>query len=502
VTAGIDLNSGLATWTFTSLDPSTLDVPSDILSGFLPPDQNPPQGEAFVNYSIQPKATDTTGTRINAKATVVFDAGLPDQSSLDTAPIFNTIDAAPPTSTATPLPPFTTTPTFTVSWSGTDDAGGSGIAGYDIYVSDNGGPFAPFLLGTTRTSAAFTGQTGHSYGFYSVATDNVGNRQATPAAAQAITVINTTPPVINPIAPQAVADGSTLAFTLTATSPSINGSPVPLTFSLGSGAPAGAAIHAQTGRFTWTPSQSNGIAPGVYHLSVAAAEVGAPTLAATAALDITVGPSSTNQGHGMAARAAVASALTHSAEYYADFATSAYRKYLGRTPRADEVAYWVNRMQHGLSDERLEAGFIGSAKYIANHGGAGPKWVQGLYVDLLGRTPRSDEVAYWVNNLNRGESPADVAYGFAASKERETQRVSADYNRNLGRSATQAELPYWVNVFLAGTDNEQVIAGFVGSQEYFQHHSGNIVDWLFAAYCDVLQRQPDTVGYQYWVDRL
>jgi Domain of unknown function (DUF4214) len=80
--------------------------------------------------------------------------------------------------------------------------------------------------------------------------------------------------------------------------------------------------------------------------------------------------------------------------------------------------------------------------------------------------------------------------------------VAADYQQYLGRSASQAELPYWVNVFLGGADNEKVIAGFVSSQEYFQAHGNNIVDWLFAGYRAVLQRQPDNGGYQYWLNRL
>jgi hypothetical protein len=45
------------------------------------------------------------------------------------------------------------------------------------------------LLGTTHTSATFTGAIGHSYGFYSVATDNVGNIQPKPTTAQATTKV-------------------------------------------------------------------------------------------------------------------------------------------------------------------------------------------------------------------------------------------------------------------------------------------------------------------------
>jgi hypothetical protein len=209
-----------------------------------------------------------------------------------------------------------------------------------------------------------------------------------------------------------------------------------------------------------------------------------------------------NPGSGQAAREMVADELTHSAEYYTQVVTAAYLKYLGRAPEASGLAYWVSHMQQGLTDERLEAGFIGSQEYINNHGGTGEAWVRGLYQDLLGRQPRDDEVAYWVNRLNSGTAPADVAYGFAASAERETQRVAADYVKYLARSARQDELGYWVNVFLNGADNEKVIAGFVGAQESFQVHGGDITTWLTAAYQDILQRNADAGGTQYFLPQL
>ena len=60
---------------------------------------------------------------------------------------------------------------------------------YNIYVSDDGGPFTLWQSDTTATSATFTGAAGHTYGFYSVATDNVGLVQPTPTGAQATTKI-------------------------------------------------------------------------------------------------------------------------------------------------------------------------------------------------------------------------------------------------------------------------------------------------------------------------
>ena len=99
------------------------------------------------------------------------------------------VDLAPPTSGVKSLPTVEKSTKFTVKWSGSDETKGSGIASYTVYVSDNGGPFVPFLVGTKKTSTSFTGQNGHSYSFYSVATDKAGTVQTTPTEAQAGTKI-------------------------------------------------------------------------------------------------------------------------------------------------------------------------------------------------------------------------------------------------------------------------------------------------------------------------
>ena len=103
-----------------------------------------------------------------------------------------TVDATPPTSSVAPLSPSSST-AFTVHWSGMDNNGGSSIASFSIYVSDNGGAYQPFLLDTTQTAATFNGTFGHSYAFYSRAMDNVGNIEAAPANPQATTTISSGP---------------------------------------------------------------------------------------------------------------------------------------------------------------------------------------------------------------------------------------------------------------------------------------------------------------------
>lgn len=191
--------------------------------------------------------------------------------------------------------------------------------------------------------------------------------------------------------------------------------------------------------------------------------------------------------------AIVAAQLTHSDESYTNFIIGAYQKYLGRNPDAAGLNNWLTLMRSGqVSDERLEASFVGSTEYIANHGGAGAGWVTGMYVDLLGRSPSTAEVNGWVAVLNAGTPTTEVAYGFAASAEREAGRVRQNYLTYLGRSPSQAEVNSWVNEFVNhGLTNEGMSAGFVGSPEYFKNPTkgdGNAVVWLDAAFTDVLHR--------------
>ncbi len=108
------------------------------------------------------------------------------------------VDTATPASMVSALPATTTSASFTVSWSGGESSDEPGVACYNVYVSDDGSPFALFQSDTVATSATFTGQPGQTYAFYSVATDYAGNMQPTPTAAQATTVANSPTPTPTP----------------------------------------------------------------------------------------------------------------------------------------------------------------------------------------------------------------------------------------------------------------------------------------------------------------
>ncbi len=200
VQAGIHTATGLVYATFLSIDPQTGLPPSNVLTGFLPPENGTGRGQGYVSYLVAPKSGLATGTQITNVALISFDQQPqiatdqvddddPSQGVTITKEALVTIDAGPPTSSVSPLPATEPSTSFTVSWSGQDDPGGSGIASYNVYVSDNGGAFTLWQSADTQTSATFTGQNGHTYGFYSIATDNVGNQEAAKAAADASTTI-------------------------------------------------------------------------------------------------------------------------------------------------------------------------------------------------------------------------------------------------------------------------------------------------------------------------
>jgi Ca2+-binding RTX toxin-like protein len=183
ITAFIDITTGEAKWEIKAIDPETGDIPTDPLKGFLPPNNESHVGEGFVTYTIKSKSTTQTGNRIDAQARIVFDNNEP----IDTPSIFNTVDLGNPISAVDALPSSINTSTFLVKWAG-NDSGGSGLATYNVYVSKDDAPFELWQGKTTLTEATFTGEGGHTYKFYSLATDNAGNQQdvstATPVSVE------------------------------------------------------------------------------------------------------------------------------------------------------------------------------------------------------------------------------------------------------------------------------------------------------------------------------
>jgi RHS repeat-associated protein len=207
IEAGIHSDTGQVYATFESIDPSTGLPPVNVLVGFLPPEDGTGRGEGYLSFTVSPKSNLVTGTVIPNVAAIVFDDAEPILTDLvndedpsegvdPTKEAQVTIDANIPTAQMNPLP-ANSFPTIGLSWSGSDGSNGSGIAGYTIYVSSNGGQtYSPWLSNTTQTSAIFTGTVGTTYSFYVDAISNVDNVEQVNPQTAAVSTTVVPPPTV------------------------------------------------------------------------------------------------------------------------------------------------------------------------------------------------------------------------------------------------------------------------------------------------------------------
>ena len=194
----------------------------------------------------------------------------------------NCIQTNPPVSAVFSLP-AQSPPTFGVVWSGANYVGGAPIAYYQIYVSDDGGPFNLWQSQTTGTGALYNGTQGHTYAFYSIATDTTGNREATPLQPQAQTTViaNTIPPTITVVSNVTLNAGQTLSLNVTASA--FNPQSI-LTFTLGPGSPGGVVVNPTSGQITWATSPTFGGTTNL--IRIIATDNGQPPLSATGMVQV------------------------------------------------------------------------------------------------------------------------------------------------------------------------------------------------------------------------
>ncbi|MFN4116304.1 MAG: hypothetical protein ACK4F7_07375, partial [Inhella sp.] len=177
VSAGIDGETGIATWLLQAIDPDTGEVLDDALRGLLAADASGKPGAGFVSYTVRASDTARSGATLSASARVFFD----DAPPIDSAAVSHQLDAAAPETTLEVQAKGQDAaghPVFDVRWQASDDA--SGVKHVTVYVAVDGGDFRIWRkqVEGDRSSALFTGEAGKRYEFLAVATDQAGNREA------------------------------------------------------------------------------------------------------------------------------------------------------------------------------------------------------------------------------------------------------------------------------------------------------------------------------------
>ena len=189
VNAGIDIINNQLFWIFQSIDPATGAEPASSQMGFLPINDSLEHGQGYVSFYISPVNGVATGDTVGAEALIVFDDNAPIGTNVWT----NTFDAVAPTSTLHAEMNTADSLYCTFSFEAQDDANGSGVQNVEVYVSVNNASY--ISIGGTHpdSTLSYALENGVFYQFMSIATDNVGNKEAFKAQPDTSVNYNTAP---------------------------------------------------------------------------------------------------------------------------------------------------------------------------------------------------------------------------------------------------------------------------------------------------------------------
>lgn len=141
--------------------------------------------------------------------------------------------------------------------------------------------------------------------------------------------------------------------------------------------------------------------------------------------------------------------------------------------------------------------------------GSGPSttvFVTSLYQDLLGRAPDSGGLNYYVTSIDGGGlTRSQAAAQFFTSPEFSSAGlyIIKLYIAVLKRDPDYAGWAFWLNSLRAGTPALSILNSFLNSPEFTTLY-GNTTNATFVnlVYQNVLGRQPDTGGYNYYLNLL
>lgn len=169
-----------------------------------------------------------------------------------------------------------------------------------------------------------------------------------------------------------------------------------------------------------------------------------------------------------------------------DLVTGMYQKYLGRSPDAADLAYWVGVVSGVGTIENTEAAIIGSQEFFALAGSTNEGFIERLFQVALGRNPTLEDSAYYLAGLLSRQSRQQVAGEILNSPEYYAREIAGYYQSPTdadGEATTAAPFiddldfldraadPSGLAAFTAarehGTSDQQIWATMMASDEFF-----------------------------------
>lgn len=174
-----------------------------------------------------------------------------------------------------------------------------------------------------------------------------------------------------------------------------------------------------------------------------------------------------------------------------DYLDVLYRTFFDREADAGGKAYWLGKLQKGISRTEVLSGFVNSQEFSnlcdrfgiargtmqANGSSIYRPGVRGyvlrMYTKALNREGETVGVEDWTNRINtKVMSPETVAKSFFSSQEFINRNLNnADYVETLyqtfmDRASDAGGKQYWINKLNSGMSRQQVLEGFSRSEEF------------------------------------
>jgi hypothetical protein len=156
-------------------------------------------------------------------------------------------------------------------------------------------------------------------------------------------------------------------------------------------------------------------------------------------------------------------------ENYLRWVDQLFVQLLGRTADPGGESYWTQQLVNGATRESVIESFVGGAEFMELAGGTNGGLIDSAYRKLLGRIPNSSD-PNWINGLNAGTTaPWQVAQNILGTVEYQRIYVTYLYNTVLNRNNVidPTDRDGWVGKMQSGMNQLDVFKSFLNTYEFY-----------------------------------
>lgn len=194
-----------------------------------------------------------------------------------------------------------------------------------------------------------------------------------------------------------------------------------------------------------------------------------------------------------------------------------YRAAFGRYPDPEGFEFWINHYREGATLHSIAEFFLTSEESEIRYGGdpTDLELIESMYLNILQRAGEPEGVDYWLRRREVGLSRPDLLILFSDSPENilrtgtrepldsKQSQILRIYQAVFGRLPDADGMEFWTTEYRNGRTYENIASFFAISPEFRTAFGESPTDEeiVEALYRNVLRREGETEGVQYWLTR-